>query len=74
MKAHCPKCGSPAKFVSQTPHTIDFAEVIYRCSNPKCGGEVRAEVKFSVRKAPAEQCFSGQVTNSPAPGRQKPDC
>lgn len=58
MKAHCPKCGSPAKFVSQKPHTMEYAEVVFRCDNPKCGGEVLAEVTFSMRKTPSEQCFS----------------
>lgn len=74
MRAHCPKCGSPAKFVSQTPHTIDFAEVLFRCNNQKCGDEVVAEVNFSVRKAPAEECFSGLKANSSAAGFQKTDC
>jgi len=56
--AHCPKCGSPAKFVSQKPHTMEYAEVVFRCDNPKCGGEVLAEVTFSMKKTPAKQCFS----------------
>ena len=58
MKAHCPKCGSAAKFVSQQARTIDFSEAVFRCQNPKCGGEVIAEVRFAMRKTPASQCFS----------------
>ena len=58
MKAHCPKCGSAAKFVSQQARTIDFSEAVFRCQNPKCGGEVLAELRFSMRKTPASQCFS----------------
>lgn len=69
---HCPKCGSSAKFVSHKAHTIDFGQVFYRCENPKCGGEVVAEVTFSMRKTPAEQCFSSNV---PDVGDQiKTDC
>ncbi len=58
MKAHCPKCGSAAKFVSQKARTIDFSEVVFQCQSPKCGGEVLAEVRFAMRKTPADQCFS----------------
>lgn len=74
MKGHCPKCGSAAKFVSQRPHTIDFSEAVFRCNNPKCGEEVVAEVKFSVRRTPAGQCFSGVGAESSATGRIKADC
>lgn len=73
MRAHCPKCGSAAKFVSQKPHTMEYAEVVFRCDNPKCGGEVLAQVTFSMRKTPAEKCFSG-TRQSGSAGRVKPDC
>lgn len=69
MKAHCPKCGSAAKFVSQKPQTTNFAEALFRCENPKCGGEVLAEVTFSMQKVPPEQCFSAG-----GDGRIKTDC
>lgn len=68
MRGHCPKCGSAAKFISQRPHTIDFAEVIFRCNNPKCGGDVVAEVKLSVRKESGDRCFSGLKADSSATG------
>ena len=72
MKAHCPKCGASAKFVSQKPHTINFAEVVFRCENPKCGGEVLGEITFSMRKPPQDQCFT--AAGSDGNGRIKTDC
>ena len=72
MKASCPKCGSAAKFISQTPRTIDFSEALFKCENPKCGGDVLAEVHFSMRRTPAEQCFShGSLS---AAGNVTTDC
>jgi len=68
VKATCPKCGSPAKFVSQKPYTTDFSEVFFKCENPKCGGDVVAEVTFAMRKAPANQHFSASI------GRKITDC
>ena len=58
MNAHCPKCGGVAKFVSQTAISIDFADLEFKCVDPKCGSEIVAEIKFSLRKAPAPHCFS----------------
>ena len=54
VTAHCPKCGGAVNFVSQKSHTIDFAEAIFKCANPKCGSEVVAEIKFAIRKTPAD--------------------
>lgn len=75
MKAHCPKCGSSAKFISQKPRTIDFSEVFFRCENPKCGGEVLAEVKFAMRATPSEQCFrQASGTDAAGDGYINTDC
>ncbi len=73
MKAWCPKCGSSAKFVSQTPRTIDFTDVTFRCENPKCGSDVLAEVKFGIRKVPDANCFSNGAS-LPVAGHVKTDC
>lgn len=74
MKASCPKCGSAAKFVSQTPRTIDFSEALFKCENPKCGGDVLAEVHFSMRKAAVEQCFSASASNPSQSVQIATDC
>lgn len=58
MRAHCPKCGDIAKFVSQQSRTIGLTEAIFKCQGPKCGAEVVADIQFSVRKTPEALCFS----------------
>ncbi len=73
VRAHCPKCGGAVNFVSQKSHTIDFAEATFKCVNPKCGSEVVAEIKFAVRKTPADQCFTSGASND-APAQAKTDC
>jgi len=73
MKAWCPKCGSAARFISQEAKTINFTNAVFRCENPKCGGEVLAEIHFGMRKTPDAHCFSGGATRA-LTGQASTDC
>ena len=74
MKAWCPKCGSGAKFVSQTNRSIDFTEVLFECVNPKCAGTVRGEMTFGMVKKPDAQCFSSSDAALSVAGQASTDC
>lgn len=49
---HCLHCGGQAEEIGRVNFTMDYLEITYRCTDPRCRGITKASVRLTCAAAP----------------------